>query len=70
MEERESFEVAVSRAVAAALQALGIGAFPAAVPSAAAAASPPKLLVTSRDIPEGLSMDFMSNHGVRIACCI
>ena len=63
----EGIDVAVSRAVAAALLAHGIGASPAAASSAAAAAtSPPRMTVTSRDIPEGLSMDFLSNHGVRL----
>ena len=69
MEEREGFEAAVSRAVAAALLAQGIGAAPAAASNAAASVtSPPKVTVTSRDIPEGLAIDFLSNHGVRIVC--
>lgn len=70
MDQREDFEAAVNRAVAAALQARGLGASPAASSSAcAAAASPPKVLVTSRDLPEGLAMNFLSNHGVRLVCC-
>ena len=63
----ETMETVVKRAVAAALQAHGIGDSPAAVSSAAAAAaSPPKILVTSRDLPEGVAVHFVSNHGVRI----
>ena len=70
MEDREGFEEAVGRAVAAALRAQGIVASPAAASSAAAAAtSPPNMAVTSRDIPEGLAIDFLSNYGVRIICC-
>ena len=69
MEERLDFDAAVSRAVAAALQAQGFGASPAAASSAAAATtSPPKMAVTSRDIPEGLAIAFLANHGVRIVC--
>lgn len=69
MEAGTDFASVVQRAVAAALQAHGIGSpaiSPASPPATAAKAS---VVVTSRDIPEGLAADFLAHNGVCQNAC-
>ena len=50
---------------AEAMRAHGLATSPAAAAAAASAASLSQTVVTSRDMPEGIAADFLSNNGVR-----
>ena len=50
---------------AEAVRTHGLATSPAAAAAAAGAASLPQTVVTSRDMPEGIAADFLSNNGVR-----
>lgn len=63
MEASTDFASVVQRAVAAALQAHGIGS-PGIAPASLPATAKASVVVTSRDIPEGLAADFLANNGV------